>query len=130
MHQSKLDIGKALHRYAQLCLYILTSANKLVECKYSLRLRLDDLLHAVEVVVNTLHYHLFVALNIKVHDLKFRWEARLDPIGDVLEIGHKLFTNFEHLLQFLLINTIEIHAFECLHNSVLNSFAHSISAEV
>ena len=95
-----------------------------------MRLSLDDLLHAVEIIVNAFHDHLLVALNIEVHYLKFRWEARLDPIGDVLEIGHKLFTNFKHLLQFLLVNTIEIHAFEGLRNSVLNSFAHSISAEM
>ena len=51
-----------------------------------MRLSLDDLLHAVKIVINAFHDHLFIALNIEVHYLKFRREARLYPIGDVLEI--------------------------------------------
>ena len=59
-----------------------------------MRLRLDDLLHTVKVVVYAFHDHLLIALNVKVHYLEFRWEARLYPVGDVLEIGDKLLTYF------------------------------------
>ena len=95
-----------------------------------MRLRLDDLLHTVKVVVYAFHDHLLIALNVKVHYLEFRWEARLDPIGDVLEIGDKLLTYLKHSLQLLLIYTIECYTFECLHDAILDSFAHPITTKL
>ena len=92
-HQPEFNFAKVGHFDAELPLDVLACDHELIKSKDSLRFGFDDLLHTVKVIVDSLHYHIFVALHIDMHDLKLGWEARLNPIGDVFEIRDELFTD-------------------------------------
>ena len=123
LHQSELNLHKVLHRDSQLCLDIFTSPHKLVENQDCLRFGLDDLFHTIHIVVDALHDHLLVALDIKVHNLEVWRKAWLDAIGNVLQVSDELLTYLEDLLELLSVTSSERDTLKGLSNSHFNRLA-------